>query len=176
MNDLSEITNYLKKLNVKGIDDLCYSLEFKSTNSRIDLGTDISEVEWEILKDTFNKLKYLQKIKISNFETIYSHFIEKSSILIEIQNMLMVYLESVDKITYHYVHDINWNFDDPSESDIYSILLKSLNEKSPIDKLDLLVDGYSKLILLLEQYGLYAIYPEIDDSFLNKFNLKRKRM
>ena len=147
----------IRGLNLSSIDELIENLEDFSS-----LGKRKQDIEWEELKNNYNKLMYVHRIfqKIPQNEKLL------------LRNPLETFLFSIDKKTQYYLHEIDWWDPDSDvlgeQKEIGNIFLQSLNLSDPFDKLTTLIDGYSKLFVILEDCGRCGIHSEFDDQEFKK--------
>jgi len=112
---------------------------------------------WDVLQSNYVKLNSLHQLIRSNGKTF------------NLMQRLVVYMETVDKHTQHYLREIN--FHDPTsgfriEAElIKSLLESSLNEHNPLKKLKIILKAYQVLAFIVQQP--YQVV--VDDDFVNMF-------
>jgi len=156
---MEDILKLLENISVKpsAIEQLCDSIE--QTDQ---LGKHAADIEWEMLQDTHTKLHYLEEYFSNDPEAPVTS--------------LGMYLESIDRQTIHYLKDITWDNECFEEEDIKNLLELSLNTSDPIEKLEIMNEGYTKLVVILEEHDRYILLKEPTDRlFLELFPKKRKR-
>ena len=156
---MDDIMKLLENISVKpsAIDQLCDSMEQDEA-----LGKKAADIEWELLQDTHIKLHYLEEYFSNEPEAPVKS--------------LGVYLESIDRQTIRYIHEITWDNECFEEEDIRHLLEASLNTSDPVEKLELMNEGYTKMVLILEEHNRYILMKEPTDRlFLELFPKKRKR-
>jgi hypothetical protein len=126
------------------------------------LGKHAADIEWELLQDTHIKLHYLEEYFSNEPEAPVKS--------------LGVYLESIDSQTIRYLKDITWDNECFEEENIRHLLETSLNTYDPVEKLELMNEGYEKMVVILEEHNRYILMKEPTDRlFLELFPKKRKR-
>jgi len=112
---------------------------------------------WDVLQSNYVKLNSLHQLIRSNGKTF------------NLMQRLVVYMETVDKHTQHYLREINFH-DSTSgfriEAElIKSLLESSLNEHKPLKKLKIILKAYQVLAFIVQQP--YQVV--VDDDFVNMF-------
>ena len=156
---MDDILKLLENISVKpsAIDELCDFMEQSDQ-----LGKHAADIEWELLQDTHIKLHYLEEYFSNEPEAPVKS--------------LGMYLESIDSQTIRYIKDITWDNDCFEEENIRHLLEASLNTSDPIEKLELMNEGYTKMVVILEEHNRYILLKEPTDRlFLELFPKKRKR-
>jgi len=156
----SNLNNIIKKLNKKIIDD--------------------SNEEWEIIKENYSKLKYLNNlikeivtsVKIDNFD-LYTN---------ETFNLIILkFMEKVDIQNIKYLNDIDWEDAVKRVScskKIEELLRKSVNISNPYGKMMYCREAYNLFIPVIENFrGEWHSYDKVNDTqFIKEFeSFKRKR-
>jgi hypothetical protein len=156
---MDDILKLLENISVKpsAIDELCDFMEQSDQ-----LGKHAADIEWELLQDTHIKLHYLEEYFSNEPEAPVKS--------------LGMYLESIDSQTIRYIKDITWDNDCFEEENIRHLLEASLNTSDPVEKLELMNEGYEKMVVILEEHNRYILLKEPTDRlFLELFPKKRKR-
>jgi hypothetical protein len=130
------------------------------------LGRHRAELEWQTVQEIHSKLIYLND---------YFNDPEDPVIDPRLLASLTRYLQHNDTHSIRYIKDIEWDSECELQVEIRELLEVSLNTSDPTEKLDLVVEAYSKMLSILEEFGLFAMPQKIEDPFLFTFPMKRKR-
>ena len=166
MNDLIEcLENFKFTGNKELFEDTIDSITSKMGDLLFD-----SEDEWIILSQNYLKLKYISELIKIDFE--------ESN---KFNTLLLQFLESIDKVTQHYLRGINWRL---ADRDIITVcefieecLEESLNINNPVDKLNKIIEAYDEFVPIIEELRKEEVFGEINDTrFINNFsNLKKRK-
>jgi len=131
-----------------------------------------NDIEWETLKSNYSKLRYLNYIIQMNNLQLDNHN--------KFMKSLGIFMEYIDTITLHYFKEINWDYDKEVGDKVMVIkelFEKSLNSNNSIEKMKYVLDAYLQLVPIVEQIRNERVVEIIDDqSFLEKFNLKKAKL
>jgi hypothetical protein len=130
--------------------------------SKLDKINNIDQ-EWVELKSNFSKLTYL-------FNLVDKYYIPESEKFLE---SLEKFLSVIDKTTVYYLQQIDWK----EQIIIKKYFEDSLNTTDCIEKLKILLKGYSLLVPIVEDIRNERCIGAIDDPFfIREFNVKRRRI
>ena len=126
-------------------------------------------LEWELLKLNYSKLRYL------------NHTLEKSNLNLESNKKflfsLRYFMEYIDKTTQYYLQKVDWESQDecPEQAkNIYNHFVTSLNENDSIKKMKEILTAYSLLVPIIEEMNKDKYIEIIDDEdFLHEFKKTR---
>ena len=156
---MDKLTNILNNLSVNKSSIETFIEKIENID---DIGKKRAEYEWNNVQEIHSKLKYL----VEYFSI---------SIDLEIVKSLKRFLQHIDVDTIRYIKDIEWDHDCVVQEEVYQLFEKSLTLEDPIAKLFIVNEAYEKILLILEDFGLFAVPKEIEKPFLAVFPLKRKR-
>jgi hypothetical protein len=157
------ITQDSKKFN-ESVDYLL-TIEFeKASIQEVD-----PDIQWTLLKRNYSNLKYINEL--------LNHY--NYNLNINFYNLLDKFLQGIDKTTQEYLQEITWDDDYELITSLETIQLKfrnSLNENDFDKKIKLVLDGYSLLIPIVEDFRREKCEEVIDQDFRNLFSPKRLKM
>ena len=139
----------------------------------IDKEEEDPDLHWEILKSNFTKIKYISQL-LNHY-----HYI----LPINFFDLLNIFIKSLDKTTKIYVDLLKQEICDDDElnqsyEEIKSYFDKSLEpDVKEIDKIKLLLKGYSILVPIIEDFRKEKYYDEkLDPEFVKLYNPCAKRL
>lgn len=104
------------------------------------------EQEWEILRENFNKIKYIHEL-INHYDYQLNN---------KFFDIMTKYIDEIDKSTQYYLKNIEWGDDDDelrwSYDEIVSFFHDSLNTSNVLDKIKILLKAYNILIPIIEDF------------------------
>lgn len=158
MDRLSDILNNMS-VRKSAIDEFIEKIE------NIDeLGRKRAEYEWNNVQEIHSKLSYLiEYFNDGEFDL---------TLLISLTR----FLQHIDMDTIRYIKDIEWDHDCEVQEEVYQLFEKSLTLDEPLGKLDVMDEAYQKILLVLEDFGLFAMPKKFEQPFLAVFPLKRRRI
>ena len=125
------------------------------------------DTQWILLKRNYSNLKYINEL--------LNHYNYKLNITF--YNLLDKFLQGIDKTTQEYLKEIIWDDDDGELTmSLKSVQLNfdnSLNENDFDKKIKLVLDGYTLLIPIIEDFRREKSEEVIDQDFRNVFSPKR---
>ena len=134
----------------KVIDEIIFQLDNLSTN-------DLNE-NWSFLVANYSKLKYLERMDSELNENI------------NLINSLRRFMEQIDKVSQHYLKEINWD----RYLKIKNNLIDSINHNNPLIKLRYVIQAYDILVPIVEEIREQKYVEQIEDrDFIQTFKKRR---
>jgi hypothetical protein len=156
---MEELLNCLSnfKLGVSGIDEIITELD--------NLSTQDDSYEWDMLIANYSKLRFLQQMELELSDSI------------KLIGSFRRFMEQIDKVTQHYLREINWDdsfeFIDESSEIKYNLTM-SLNNNNPFKKLKYIIRAYDILVPIVEDFRREKFVDQIEDTdFIKTFKKRR---
>ena len=152
MDSLINAINSFKILENKSeeiFDDLISKMEILDTSD--------SEIEWDVLKSNYSKLRYLNHL-IDNY--VFPETKKFSRILISILN-------GIDSMTQYYLKELDWDSEENMKEECLEtkvLFEKSLNIYFPIEKLKTILLAYDIFIPIIESFRKERFVDLVDDQ------------
>ena len=132
------------------------------------LATNDPDYEWTTIKMNYSRLKYIDDL------ILFYDFYENNKFL---QTLTKV-LDDIDKINQYYLKNLTWElYDVQDELNVTKQLLyDSLNQNDPIEKLKIVLNAYSVLIPVIEDFrNEIFIYDIKSDPLFEKLESMCKK-
>jgi len=152
--------NILEDKSDEIFDDLIYKMEILDTSD--------SEIEWDIIKSNYSKLRYLNHL-IDEYD-----FPETQKFL----KVLSTILDNIDSMTQYYLKELDWASDENIKEECVQVKLlfeESLNINLPIKKLKIILSAYDIFIPIIQDFRNERFVEIVDEPFLENLVKKRKR-
>ena len=169
---MDQLIKGLKKFSLNKNEEDFETLLDDSICKMCNLKMESQDLEWETIKINFSKLRYINYIIQMNNLQLDNHT--------KFMKSLGIFMSYIDTITLRYFREINWDADkevDEKVTVIRESFEKSLNSNNSIEKMKYVLDGYLKLVPIIEKIRNERVVEIIDDQlFLEKFNLKKAKL